>query len=189
MGKYNYFDSLRKLSSLAEHAVGIACTNTATKDASATSSLRRESDRLVCELEDTLFSDFLPPLERESIAACAHSLSRLVDRALELAAHTSQLPSAHRNYEEGRLCVRLAAELSRGIEQLQKIRKPNEMPDVQGFRKLLGEGRTAHGAMLAQLHAGVLPRTMAQTIIMTGRLRAELSCAFDDLVEVMLHNI
>ena len=189
MGKYNYFDSLKQLSSLSERAVTVACTGKNATETATPSSLRRESDRLVCELEDTLFSDFLPPLERESIAACAHSLSRLTDRALELAAHTALLPSACRSHEEGRICVRLATELSRSIDMLQKIRKPNESPDVQGFRKLLAEGRAAHGAMLDQLHTGTLPRSMAQTIIMTGRLRAELSCAFDDLVEVMLNNI
>lgn len=189
MVKYNYFDSLKQLSALSERAVTVACTGKSGSGVATPTGLRRESDRLICELEDTLFSDFLPPLERESIAACAHSLSRLVDRALELAAHTALLPSAHRSYEEGRVCVRLAAELSRSIDKLKSIRKPNELPDVQGFRKLLGEGRAAHTAMLGQLHTGILPRSMAQTIIMTGRLRAELSCAFDDLVEVMLHNI
>jgi hypothetical protein len=43
--------------------------------------------------------------------------------------------------------------------------------------------------MLEQLHRGSLPRSAASVIIRTGRLRAELSHAFDEVVEVMLNNI
>ena len=189
MVKYNYFETLKQLSALASDAISHACGTVAPKGGPAQGSIRKSSDRLVCELEDALFSDFLPPLERENLAACAHSLSRLTDRALELATHTALLPSMHRGHEEGKICIRLASELGRAIEMLPHIRKPSEMPDIQGFRRLLNEGRAAHAAMLDQLHTGILPRSMAQTIIMTGRLRAELSHSFDELVEIMLNNI
>jgi len=75
------------------------------------------------------------------------------------------------------------------VALLPRIRRPDETPDVQGFRKLLNDGRSAHNAMLSKLHSGILPRSAAQGIILTGRLRGELSRAFDELVEIMLNNI
>ena len=84
MVKYNYFENLEQISSLAEAAVKLACGGGARTEEKSISELRKSCDRLICELEDALFSDFLPPLERDNIAACAHSLSRVVDQASEL---------------------------------------------------------------------------------------------------------
>lgn len=189
MVKYNYFEKLEQLSALAESAVQLTCGNIPHRDSQDVSNLRKACDRLICELEDALFSDFLPPLERENIAACAHCLSRVMDQASELLGYLSLLPPAAKVNEEGRICIRLAAHIKDSIAMLPKIRKPDEMPDIQGFRQLLNEGRNAHTAMLAKLHAGVLPRSAAQAIILTGRLRSELSRTFDELVEIMLNNI
>lgn len=188
MVKYNYFEKLEKLSELARSAVNLACGGSAMERGQDLSSLRRACDRSVCELEDALFSDFLPPLERDNLAACAHALSRVVDGASELLNHPAVPPSARHN-EEGRICIRLADSLASSVSMLKRIRKPDEIPDVQGFRQLLSEGRCAHTAILAKLHAGSLPRSYAQSIILMGRLRGELSHAFDELVEIMLNNI
>ena len=188
MVKYNYFETLEKLSHLSDSAVRMACGIDAIQEKKALSSLRRSCDTLVCELEDTLFSDFLPPLERESLAACAHALSRITDRAFELITHTTAYGS-DRLGDEGKICVKLSERLKEAIGLLRKIRRPQELPDVQGFRALLCEGRTAHADALRRLHGGSLPRATAQSIIFMGRLRAELSRAFDELVEIMLHNI
>ena len=84
MVKYNYFENLEQLSDCAKQAVELACGGRIDTDSSSMSTLRRSCDRIVCELEDALFSDFLPPLERDTIAACAHGLSRVVDQATEL---------------------------------------------------------------------------------------------------------
>jgi hypothetical protein len=185
MGKYRYFETLEAISLLAEQAVVLACTDTPPTDRKRLSLLRPECDRLVCELEDSLFSDFLPPLERDSIAASAHCLSRIIDEALELSAHPLP-PTAN---EEGAVCVRLAAKLSETVQILRRINKPDELPEIQGFRKLLSEGRKANRRMLDHLRSSALPRNAASAIIQTGRLRAELSRAFDETVEVMLCNI
>lgn len=188
MVKYNYFEQLEKLSELARSAVTLACGSQSATRREEFSSIRRACDRSVCELEDALFSDFLPPLERDNLAACAHALSRVVDAAAELCHHPATLPTVKQN-EESAVCVKLAESLSEAVSMLKRIRKPDEIPDRQGFRKLLSEGRCAHNAMLSKLHAGALPRSSAQTIIQVGRLRAELSRAFDELVEIMLNNI
>ena len=187
--KYDYFYSLEQLSLLARDAVTLACTKTPSVDAPSISSLRKKCDRLICELEDTLFSDFLPPLERETIAGCAHCLSRVVDQASDLLCHAAYSTLGEKNNEEGKICVLLSQKLVESISLLKKIRKPDETPDPQGFRALLAEGRCAHTTMLSRLHMGTIPKSAAQTIILTGRLRAELSRAFDEVVEIMLHNI
>ena len=169
-------------------AVGAACGE-ATVDGKAISELRKSCDKRICELEDALFSDFLPPLERDNIAACAHALSRVVDQAIELIGNTEGRSAGCKANEEGAVCVRLSRELQASIALLRRIRKPDEIPDIQGYRALLREGRDAHNTMLRKLHTGMLPRSAAQGIILTGRLRAELSHSFDELVEVMLGNI
>lgn len=187
--KYDYFETLEQLSTHANDAVRLACDPSPTSDSQSISSIRKHSDRLICELEDMLFSDFLPPLERETIAGCAHSLSRVVDQASELFCHKSYSSPLEKPNEEGRICVRLCEKMMESIALLRRIRKPDECPDAQGFRALLSEGRRAHTTMLSRVHSGILPKSAMQTIILTGRLRAEISRAFDELVEMMLNNI
>ena len=187
--KYDYFETLEQLSYHANEAVRLACSHAPSGDAQSISSIRKRADRLICELEDTLFSDFLPPLERETIAGCAHSLSRVVDQASELLCHAAYAPPLEKVNEEATVCLRLCEKMVTSIALLRRIRKPDELPDVGGFRALLAEGRRAHGTMLSRVHSGILPKSAAQTIILTGRLRAEISRAFDELVEMMLNNI
>lgn len=186
MVKYNYFENLEKLSSLSLSAVLLACKEGSRGDISE---MRKTGDRLVCETEDALFSDFLPPLERDNIAASAHCLSRVIDKASELLSDTACSPSFIRSNEEGKICIQLAEELHASISILKQIRKPDELPNTQGFRELLREGSLAHKRMLQKLHSGSIPRSCAEAIILTGRLRSELSRAFDELVEIMLNNI
>ena len=186
--KYHYFETLEQLCDSVVTVVSMACGEKAA-DPKTVCELRRRCDRQICELEDALFSDFLPPLERDNIAACAHALSRVVDQAIELIGNSATYSGAGKPTEEGAVCIRLAAALKSAVSMLRRIRKPNETPDIQGYRALLGEGRSAHTAMLQKLHTGMLPRSAAQKIILTGRLRAELSHSFDELVEVMLGNI
>lgn len=189
MVKYNYFEALEQLAQLVESAVKLACGGVVGEESGSVSALRKSGDRLICELEDTLFSDFLPPLERDNIAACAHCLSRVIDQASELLCNESYLTLNGKQNEEGKICIRLAEELKNATMLLRRIRKPDEIPNVQEYRRLLCEGRCAHTNMLTRLHTGVLPRSAAQTIILTGKLRTELSRCFDELVEIMLNNI
>ena len=117
MSKYDYFAALESLCALSLKSVEMSCSRPPLRPSESPSSLRRSCDKLVCELEDTLFSDFLPPLERDSIAACAHSLSRVIDEALELIPHPSD-PSFKN--EEGLVCLRLAEGLSRAVSMLKR---------------------------------------------------------------------
>ncbi|MBQ8850625.1 MAG: hypothetical protein IJ011_09865 [Clostridia bacterium] len=186
MVKYNYFEDLEKLSELSLSAVCLAC---GTEEKANISDIRRECDRLVCKTEDALFSDFLPPLERDNIAATAHCLSRIIDTVSELTSDPSATATFMKTNEEAAVCIKLSEELRNGIFLLRRIRKPDENPDLQGYRQLLSEGRNAHKRMLAKVRSGALSKKHAEAIILTGRLRSELSTAFDELIEIMLNNI
>ncbi len=189
MAKFHYFESLEQLSELCEQVVRLGCMPSTREAPARLSEARRASDGIVCSLEDALFSDFLPPLERDSIAACAHALSRVIDQASELIARGEELSPTLKDNREAALCISLSEELSRSVAMLRRIAKPDQSPDIQGFRSLLGEGRAAHAETLSGLHRGALPRSALATSILLSRLRTELSHAFDELVEVMLNNI
>ena len=186
MVKYRYFETLEQISELSEKAVQLACGALSASAHTEASDLRRSCDRLVCELEDALFLDFMPPLERNNLASCAHSLSRVIDASLDLLSHTT--PSTRPN-EEGAVCITLAQELTGTIAKLRHIHKPEEIPNLQGFRDLLGKGRAAHRTTLQRLRQGGIPKSSAEAVFATGRLRAELSHTFDEVVEIMLNNI
>lgn len=194
MAKMNYFEKLEVLSQLAYDAVCLACgekkqLSERENDAGYNlPEMRTECDRILCELENSLFTDFIPPLERDNIAAYAHCLSRVVERALE---HRANYPekAVMRKNEEGSVCVRLADEIRKNTQLLRSLRKNEKQPDAGRFRELLKEGRDAHSAMMAKMNSGSFPHSYAQMIISTGRLRLELSRCFDELVEIMLNNI
>lgn len=188
MGKYPYFEALETLSALVSQAVRIACTDACKKEKDTLSTIRLSRDKTVCEVEDALFCDFLPPLERDSIAATAHGLSRVIDCASDLALSKLHTSATLAN-EEARICMLLAEQLERDIGRLRTIRKPSELPSLREFRSLLAEARAAHGIMLGRVASGAFPRHAAQTILLCGKLRSELSRVFDELVEIMLNNI
>ena len=89
MAKFNYFDSLEHLALLSTRAVFIACTSQKSSAQSEIASIRHSADRLLCELESVLFSDFMPPLERASICSCAHSIVRVIERCGDLVTYRS----------------------------------------------------------------------------------------------------
>lgn len=189
MPKYPYFESLEKLSASVVEAVRLSSEGSTKKGKEELFAIRHDSDKIVCELENALFSDFLPPLERDNIAACAHSLSRVIDRSVELSLCNGNLTAASMLHEEAKICVALAEQLHRDITLLRSIRKPSEMPALEEFRALLAEGRNAHTAMLAKISSGAFPRHVAECVNLCGKLRAELSRCFDETVEIMLNNI
>ena len=184
--KLDYFKNLEELSSLSALAVRAACE----KRDESTVNIRKECDRLLCTTEDALFSDFMPPLERDDIAALAHCLCRVTDLACELSAEPSATISFMSKNQEAVVCVKLADELKKAIFRLRCIKRPSSgIPDLCLYRNLICEGRHAHSVMLTSVRKGRIPKTHAEAIILTGRLRSELSYAFDELIEITLNNI
>lgn len=190
MVRLDYFRILEELAQMASKAV--ECANEGTESARGELlALRSESDKIICTLENALFTDFIPPLERDNIAAYAHCLSRVTDRASDYYAEipAQRRQSLCRENDEARICVELAHILAENTTLLRKLKNPANTPDFAEFRKKLREGREAHNGMMAKLNSGILPRSFAQIIFATGRLRFELSRCFDELIEIMLNNI
>ena len=189
MGKFQYFDALEHLSASALEAVRLCGEGGGEKKKERLHALCLSCTQQLCELEAALFHDFLPPLERQSIAACAHVLFRILNRADELLCATQNerlTGSAKTNAE---ICLRLAQAIHDNTRRLRAIRKPSETPDLQGFRKLLSEvGDTQRTA--SSLSPSRTPsRAALSTGILWENLRKELGYAFDQLIEVMLTNI
>lgn len=190
MPKINYFDALERLSTLTSRAVFLACSTPKASYHSEIVTLRHTADKTVCELEKALFCDFMPPLERNSIASCAHSLERIMEKCAEILNYRSSKGSFYeRKNKEAELCICLAEAIEENIFRLRRIKKPSELPDFIGFRKTLCDARNAHAALQKRLSSGVYPKSAQQAQILIGRLRCELSRCFDDLIEIMLNNI
>ncbi len=192
MVKLDYFNVLEELSQNVLTAVKYACSEGRGDERDIISQLRIESDKKICALEDALFSDFIPPLQRDSIAAFAHCLSRVIDRTADYTAELITLKkycTARLNNEEATVCVELARMIAESTVMLRGVRSADKTPDLKKFRENLWRGREAHNAEFVKLNSGSIPRSCAQIIITTGKLRLELSRCFDELVEVMLNNI
>ena len=190
MPKLNYFDSLERLALFSSRAVFIACSPQGYTSRSELVDMRHSADVIICELEKALFSDFMPPLERHNIAACAHSLERILEKSSEiLNYHSSKSFFTEEKNKEAEICIRLSASIEKNIFRLRKIKRPEELPDFAGFRDLLTEARSSHNDLERKLSTGAFPPSSHRTLDLYGRLRSELSHCFDDIVEIMLNNI
>ncbi len=190
MPKLNYFDSLERLSLLSSRALYLACSAPQSSAPFELASIRHSADVAVCELEKALFTDFMPPLERNSIAACAHSLERIMERCAEIVSYrnTKNLFGERKN-KEAELCIRLMKLIEENIFRLRRIKKPSELPDFAGFRQALSDARSAHNAMQKRICGSGSSRSALQLLTLYGKLRCELARCFEELVEIMLNNI
>ena len=190
MPKFNYYDCLQRLSVLSSRAVYITCSNSPSAKKSEICALRNSADRAICELERYLFSDFMPPLERSDLALCAHALSRVIESACELSGASGQKSfSFERKNKEAEICIRLSQIIEQSISRLRYIKRPEELPDLVGFRKLLCEARHWHALTQKKLCSGVYPRSAESYLFLLRRLTASLERCFDTLIEVMLSSI
>lgn len=190
MSKYNYFDSLERLAILSSRAVFLSCSPIRTSAQSELVSIRHSAERILCELERALFSDFMPPLDRSGLSRAAHGLCRIIERSSELISyHSSKNSISERKSKEAELCIRLSQLIENTVSRLRHVKRPDELPDIVGFRKLLCEAQSAHGLLLRKLASGNYPRSALSYLCLLCALRRELSLSFDTLVEVMLENV
>ena len=186
MAKFDYFEALEYFSQELTIAVETACSHKEELTLGARGSKRATLDHKLCRMENALFCDFLPPLERDNIASFAHCLLHTWEVAGDHGAiRRPQLPPT----EEEKACIRLAQELQQSTAILRRVRSPGEMPQLRGFRDRLRAASDAHRADMERLNNGSLPRAAYQILLSAGKLRMELSHCFDQLIEVMLHNI
>ena len=197
MAKTDYFEMLESLADLVLEAVSAACASCKIDEhvrEKKLSELHLKCEISVCELETKLFSDFIPPLQRDSIATYAHSLSRVVDRASDLCVsgvknRSTIFNGACDESHTREVCIRLAEKIVENTKLLRRLRSPSCVLEVSDFRSTLRQGREASARELHKVRCGVLPALCADSIYGAERLRYELSYCFDKLVEIMLNNI
>ncbi len=192
MARPNYFLILEGLSKKVAEAVALACRcgrEHTENNRKNLLKLRCDCDKMVCELEDNLFCDFIPPLERDNIAALAHSYLRIVARAVEHECIACTRGQGNTVSEEEKLCIELAGKLSQNTEMLRRIKDPHTTPSLAEFRALVRKASDAHNTYIARIGDGSVPRSSAHRAFSAARMRLEISRSFDELVEVMLGNI
>ena len=187
MTKVNYFEALEALAEYATTAVECACVDKPPKR--SINELRLDSDKTLFMLEESLFEEFLPPLERDSIAAYAHCLSRVIDCAAEHVALCCLNGTSKRKTEEEKLCCELALKIKKNTYILRTLKNPKEQPSIEDFRAMTRLAFEAHNKDLKMIRSGAYPKSLAQNVISAGRIRTELSRCFDELLEIMLNNI
>lgn len=186
--KYNYFDALESLADCAYNATLTACSERHSNTKKSLLEIRDKRDETLLSLEKTLFADFLPPLERDDIAAYAHALSRVVDAALEHDAFRSGDKFTKKKISEEVICLDIAKEIKENTATLKNFKKPSEIPNIQKLRQLLRSGSDMYTAELSRIAAGT-SISAASSIHSAARLRGELARCFDCLLEIMLNNI
>ena len=187
MPRFNYFDALEELAEYAVEAVGCACIDKSSKK--PLSQIRTDCDRALFSLEESLFEEFLPPLERDNIAAYAHCLSRVVDSAAEHIAICCLGGNLRKKTQEEKICYELAQKIKENTQILRTLKKPRELPNIEDFRAQARLALEAHNTDLSKLNIGSVPRSQTHAVMSAGRIRIELSRCFDELLEIMLNNI
>lgn len=187
MSRINYYDTLEEIARLSSRAVFLSCGECNSRAREELLELRSVASGQVCLLEERLFSEFMPPLDRADIAACAHSLSHNIDDALELFfAKTALQAQRRKKSKEAEICLRLSEMIEAGVASLRRLRRPEELPDLVGARALLFEGRVLHAKACRSLGGRLGYEGYLSAL---ERLRRGLGRSFDRLVEVMLSSI
>lgn len=183
MQKINYFELLEDISLLCTRAVFLASGNTRTllqKSILECQSLQEQCVEKICEIEDFLFTDFLPPLERRSIAEAAHGMGRIVEYSYQAVFQKLQRSGYDKRAKESDVCLRLAKILEESVALLKKIKKPNQLPRAREFREILIFARKASRSP---------QKKQSPSLLCMNELREELSDCFDRIIEIMLCNI
>ena len=190
MARFNYYDCLERLSVLSSRAVFIACSAASNSHKEEIAAVRLTADKALCELERALFSDFMPPLERSDIAELAHALSRVINASYELSAsRCRETLLLERKNREADICIRLSQMIEEGVSGLRRLKRPEQLPDLVGFRKLLCDARLWRADARRKLWKGIYPRAAQSYLSLLCALCKSLDECFDTLIETMLSNI
>ena len=183
MQKINYFEILEEISLLCTRAVYLTSGNSRSalqKSLLECRELQKQCIQKISSLEDFLFTDFLPPLERRSIAEAAHGMGRIIECSNQTIFQKLQRSGYDKRAKEADVCIKLAEILEESVGLLKKIKKPNQTPKTKEFRESLQSSR--HASKSYQ-------KKQSPSSLCTAELREELSNCFDRLIEIMLCNI
>ena len=175
---------MQALTDKSTEAVRFAC-KICTSGSQKIEEIGKDVQKSLCELELALLSDFLPPLDRSSIAAYAHSLCNVIDTALTYAklSHTYHRVSGRCKFES--TCISLCELLTQGTSILQGIKKSAQAPKLEEFREKKG---AAMRSLYEELDVFQSPRS-SQFFHARYQLISSISRAFDTLIELILKNI
>lgn len=184
MLKYDYFNAIETLTSKALDSVSAATRGTPTKP-SAIYGVIQECYSMSGEIERALFSDFLPPLDRESIVTYAHALTDLADAALIYSALCPvSRPLSHAARFEY-FCIELSNLISQSTSLLKKIKKSPDIPSIDVFKKLKADALDDCLSISKGRANALKPKpTEAELSLILA-----LSDTFEILMKVMLKNI
>lgn len=184
MLKYDYFNALETLCEVALDAVSAATRATPARPSAIYEIAQRCYD-ISGDIERALFSDFLPPLDRESLISYAHSLTSLADTALIYSALSPVSRGLSHTAKLERICHDLSALISQSTALLKNIKKSPDIPSIEGFKKLKTDALELALSLSNGRASTLAPKpTEAET-----RLILALSDTFDILIETMLKNI
>ncbi len=171
MPKFNYFDALEQLSKLCTKAVSLCCHASMSSTPTELFATLQIATNEICNIEKNLFSDFMPPLERNSIAACAHSLYRVIVCCTDIS--KKSIRSSNRSFPKVDIYISLAKAIENEIFRIRKIKRSEEIPGIWEFRNMLDK----------------LSNDTKAIDLSQERLKNELSLCYDSIIEVMLINI
>lgn len=178
MLKYDYFSTLHTLTDKSCEAVEYAGKKRVQSHIKI-SKIRADSYKILCELERALFSEFLPPLDRASIAEYAHALCEITDAALVYSNSSPLQYSAISGNGFYLSSLSLCEILKETVQMLEKIKRSSEIPRVDEFRK----------AKTQALECICEGACTAQIFVARQELLCTISYAFDVLVKLILKNI
>ena len=192
MAKEDYFDLIEELSAVVLELVGAACSDiSSARGQRKPTELKSDFDRLMCTVEKRLFSDFIPPMQREDIARAAHALSRVEERAYFVASSSRERSAILRYGGEGirNICVSLANRLHETALAMRRLRSPSCIPALEEYRLELCKGRELISELILHVKRGALPKYILDGVEAIRDLLYAFSDCFDSFIEIMLNNI
>ena len=182
MQKINYFEALETLAQECSRAIFLSLENTRSKLINALKECEKiqlKATQSVCDLEMLLFSDFLPPIERHTIAELSHSLLDIIEKTIYIMCQKIQRPPSEKMQKYASELKEISQMIEESVAMLKKVRKPNQTPDISKFREKIHETR--------KVLRVPCKKQSSQPLIY--ELCEDISKLFDKIIEIMLCNI
>ena len=183
MQKTNYFEALEELSIMCSRTIFLSFESTRPRLCNAQKECEKiqyDATKKVCEVELSLFADFLPPIERHTIAELSHIILKTIEKCIHIICQKIQRPQSEKKPKFTPEIKELSQIIEESIFMLKKIKKPNQTPKISEFREKIAYIR----------HAIRTPHKKQSSYAnLIYDLCEELSDVFDKIIEIMLCNI
>lgn len=183
MQKINYFEAIEELSVMCSRVIFLSFESTRQHLSNALKEcekIQSDATEKVCGLELSLFAEFLPPIERNTIAELCHIILNTIEKCIHIMCQKIQRPQPEKKQKIATEVKELSKLIEESVFVLKKIKKPNQTPNISEFRKKLSELRKATRAP---------HKKQGSYANLSYELCEELSNFFDKLIEIMLCNI